>query len=209
MFIVEEIVTFVSLYLDILPLLKTGSYIPAFNHVFICLFVCSNTSTRRCGICSSRSVWKQVQWSTQPPKTTEIMATGQHLLSHFSTSDQRLQQCLKIILLCSYSSRLLCYTSAWLVITGLFILVTFKAICTAAVFNFFLHLCCCFPIKALLSGSDKCTCQHCSQPAGGAACGRTVGEPFGTVCSTGPWRKESQREGLWQGPRTKGTWFLT
>lgn len=67
-------------------------YIVLSHHSYFCLFVWSNTSIRRCGTCSSRSVWRPVQWSTQQPKTTETMATGQPLLlpcSQTSTSCTR------------------------------------------------------------------------------------------------------------------------
>lgn len=42
-------------------------------------FYLSNTSTRRCGICSSRSASKLVPWSILP-KTTRTMDTGDHCL---------------------------------------------------------------------------------------------------------------------------------
>lgn len=45
----------------------------------------SNTSTRKCGICSSRLVSKRALWSIQP-KTTRTMATGdQHVRDNVFT----------------------------------------------------------------------------------------------------------------------------
>lgn len=70
---------------------------------------------------------------------------------------------------------------------------------------FMFTLLCFFPFKALLSGCDQRFSQHRSQPAGGAAGGRTSGEPFRAVCPTGPGRKKSEREGLRQGAGAEGT----
>lgn len=169
-------------------------------------------------------MWRPVQWSTPQPKTTETTATGQHLLltcSQASTSCTRKFSEQIFNIFCSLLTAtkcssvidyaLICITTLSCVIVEniyskyvllvLFIFM-FTLIITIQLSSLSMLS---FPPKTLLSGSDKCSGQHCSKPAGGATCGWTDGKPFRTVCPTRPGRKASQWEGLRQGTSAEGT----